>query len=79
MGRVLHRMANAVIPSKVLKSEPQLIEALQMNSETLQNINVEFTHFQKRFNLFFFHETLRTNAMGKEDYVRTVINMAFGA
>jgi hypothetical protein len=70
MGNLLHKMANAMIPGKLLKSEPQLINALQMNSETLQNINVEFTNFQKRFNLFFFHETQRTSMMGMEDYVR---------
>ncbi|KAI9860177.1 MAG: hypothetical protein M1813_006287 [Trichoglossum hirsutum] len=69
MGSNLHNIANAMIPGKILKSEPQLINALQTNSETLQNINIEFTNFQRRFNLFFFHETLRTNLGLKEDYV----------
>ncbi|KAI9779630.1 MAG: hypothetical protein M1839_007295 [Geoglossum umbratile] len=58
-GVILQGIANAMIPKSILGSEPHLVKALQSNSETLQNINMEFLNFQKRFSLFFFHETLK--------------------
>ncbi|KAH0564767.1 hypothetical protein GP486_001837 [Trichoglossum hirsutum] len=68
LGSTLRNLANVVL-SAVVRTEPQLINALQTSSETIQNINVEFTNFQRRFNLFFFHETLRTSFGVKEDYI----------
>jgi hypothetical protein len=41
--------------------EPSLVRALKEHSETLQNINLNFSHIQDRFDLFYAYETIKTD------------------
>ncbi|KAH0542388.1 hypothetical protein FGG08_003233 [Glutinoglossum americanum] len=68
-GETLHNIGSVTLLSGVIKTEPALIKALQTNAETLQNINLEFMTFQKRYNMFFFHETLKMRIGIMEKYV----------
>ncbi|KAI9771505.1 MAG: hypothetical protein M1840_002125 [Geoglossum simile] len=70
---LLLNLAHATIFSNRVP-EPSIVRALQSNSETLQNINLEFVNFQKRFSLFFFHETLQTKKVG--DYIVDKVSAA---
>lgn len=68
-GRVLESMAGALLPRKLLDTEPQLVKALQTQSETLQNINLGFINIMDRFHLCFFHEAAKTNFGVTQDFV----------
>lgn len=45
-----------MIPGRILDTCRDLIDALKMNNETLQNIDRQFIHIMSRFHVFFFHE-----------------------
>jgi hypothetical protein len=47
----------------------QLIDSLDTQSETLQNINIAFANIMNRFRVFFFYEALRTRIDGVSDFV----------
>ena len=65
------RMIGALIPSKVVDTEGQLLDALQEGSEILQNITDMFVPLMKNFHIFFFWEQEKTNMGFTQDYVRT--------
>jgi hypothetical protein len=48
-GLVLQGMVNALVPRKFLDTQSGLIQTLQTNSETLQNINLKFLDIYQRF------------------------------
>ena len=55
-GSRLEWICGAVLPSKVMDSQPQLVDALKRNNETLQVIDRSFIQIMHRFHIFFFHE-----------------------
>ena len=63
------RMIGAMVPSKVLDTEGQLLDALQEGSEVLQNITDMFAPLVKDFHIFFFWEQEKTNMAFTQDYV----------
>jgi hypothetical protein len=64
------RMIGALVPSKVVDTEGQLLDALQEGSEVLQNITDMFAPLMKDFHIFFFWEQEKTNMGFTQDYVR---------
>ena len=68
-GSLLEWICGAVLPSKMVDSEPQLVDALKKNSEVLQNIDRGFIQMANRFHIFFFHEGKKTNLKGTLRYV----------
>lgn len=63
------RMVGALIPSTVVDSEGQLLDALQEGSEVLQNITDGFAPLMKNFHIFFLWEQEKTNMGFTRDYV----------
>ena len=63
-GSQLQWIFSVVLPKKVVDSEPQLLQALVTNSETLQNIDRHFYQILPRFHIYFFHEGKPTNLKG---------------
>lgn len=55
-GSRLEWICGAVLPSGFVDSQPQLVDALKKNNETLQNIDRAFIQLMSRFHIFFFHE-----------------------
>ena len=55
-GSRLEWICGAVLPSKVLDTQPQLVDALKKNNETLQNIDRGFIQIMNKFHIYFFHE-----------------------
>jgi len=68
-GSRLERICNAILPSNLVDTQPQLIDALKSNSETLQNIDRQFSQLTSRFHIFFFHEGKPTNLRGTLQYI----------
>ena len=65
------RLVDAVVPSKVLDSEGQLLDALKDDSEVLQNITDMFVPLMKRFRIYFFWEQEKTDFGATRGYVRS--------
>ncbi|MCJ1303934.1 hypothetical protein MMC08_006745, partial [Hypocenomyce scalaris] len=63
-GSRLEWICNAVMPKKIIDTQPQLVEALKTNNETLQNIDRQFIQLMSRFYIYFFHEAKPTNLKG---------------
>ncbi|MCJ1354518.1 MAG: hypothetical protein MMC33_004507 [Icmadophila ericetorum] len=63
------RMIGALVPSKVVDTEGQLLNALQEGSEVLQNITDLFVPLMKNFHIFFFWEQQKTNMGVTQDYI----------
>ena len=68
-GSYIEWLCSAVVPKKLLDSEPQLVNALRTNSETLQNIDRQFAQLVDNFHIFFFHEGKPTDVKGSLRYV----------
>ena len=54
---------------KLVDTEPQLVDALKSNSETLQNIDRQFSQLMDEFHLYFFHEAKPTDLKGTFRFV----------
>ena len=65
------RMVGALVPSKIVDTEGQLLDALQEGSEVLQNITDMFAPLMKDFHIFFFWEQEKTDMGFSQDYVRS--------
>ncbi|KAK8035338.1 hypothetical protein PG993_010333 [Apiospora rasikravindrae] len=63
------RMVSSLMPSKVIDTDSQLLNALKDGSEILQEITDNFQPKMKRFSVFFFWEQLKTDLGAKYDYV----------
>jgi protein SERAC1 len=59
----------ALVPSKIVDTEGQLLDALQEGSEVLANITDMFVLLMKDF-YFFFWEQEKTNMGVTQDHVR---------
>ena len=64
------RMIAALVPSKVVDTQGQLLDAMQPGSEVLQNITDMFVPLMKDFHIYFFWEQEKTNMGVIQDYVR---------
>ena len=63
-GGYLERICRVVVPKQLIDSQPQLLEALKTNSETLINIDRQFANLMGRLHLFYFHEGKPTDMKG---------------
>ncbi|KAL8647828.1 MAG: hypothetical protein Q9210_005328 [Variospora velana] len=63
-GNRLEWICSVVLPKKIVDTEPQLVDALKTNNETLQNIDRQFAQLMTRFHIYFFHEGKPTNLKG---------------
>lgn len=68
-GSRLERICGAILPRKLIDTQPQLVNALKSNSETLQNIDRDFIHLTSIFRIFFFHEGKPTDLKGTLRYI----------
>ncbi|KAI4124449.1 MAG: hypothetical protein LQ347_005731 [Umbilicaria vellea] len=68
-GSRLEWICNAVMPKKIVDSQPQLIEALKSNNETLQNIDRQFIQLMSKYHIYFFHEAKPTDVKGTFRYI----------
>lgn len=62
-------MVSLTVPKKVLQTDSSLLQALEEDSETLQNITDQFAPIMHRFRVYFFWEQERTNLKYTKDYV----------
>ena len=72
MAGIARRVLSALVPKRIMDTNGQLLDALQKNSETLQNITDQFVALMKRFRVFFFWEQEKTHLAHTNDYVRAV-------
>ncbi|MCJ1486390.1 hypothetical protein MMC06_006567 [Schaereria dolodes] len=63
------RMLSTLAPKRLWDTDDQLLGALQVGSETLQNITDQFAPLMKRFRVFFFWEQEKTDLGYTKDYV----------
>ncbi|CAF9907769.1 MAG: hypothetical protein ALECFALPRED_003875 [Alectoria fallacina] len=63
-------MIGALVPSKIVDTERQLLNAMQEGSDVLQNITDMFVPLMKDFHIFFFWEQEQTSMGVTQDYVR---------
>ena len=68
------RMLGALVPSKIVDTEGQLLDALQEGSGVLQNITDMFAPLMKKFHIFFFWEQETGFA---QDYVRLFLSCLY--
>lgn len=68
-GSRLEWICGAILPSRLVDTQPQLIDALKTNNETLQNIDRQFSHLISRLHIYFFHEGKPTNLKGTLQYI----------
>ena len=68
-GSYLERICRVVMPKTLLDSQPQLLEALRTNSETLQVIEREFATLLDLFHIYYFHESKPTDVKGSMKFV----------
>ncbi|EXJ84917.1 hypothetical protein A1O3_05592 [Capronia epimyces CBS 606.96] len=68
-GSLLQKICATAFPKKFLDSSPQLVQALQANNETLQNINRLFIEMIGRFHIYFFYESKPTDLKGTREFV----------
>jgi len=62
-------MLDALVPSKILETDAQLLKTLGEGSETLQNITDQFAPLMKYFCIYFFWEQEKTDFKVTKDYV----------
>lgn len=68
-GNRLEWICSVVLPKRVVDTQPQLVDALKTNNETLQNIDRQFAQLMTRFHVYFFHEGKPTNLKGTLRFV----------
>jgi hypothetical protein len=64
------RVVDVVMPSRLVDTDAQLLDALKMGSEVLQDITDSFTPLTKRYRIYYFWEQEKTDFGVKWDYVR---------
>ncbi|KAL9026459.1 MAG: hypothetical protein Q9196_004878 [Gyalolechia fulgens] len=63
-GNRLEWICSVMLPKKVVDTQPQLVDALKTNNETLQVIDRQFIQIMSRFHIYFFHEGKPTDLKG---------------
>lgn len=66
---LLQGLADALIPKKVMDTEPHLVQTLKSNNEVLQNINLHFLDIYQRFEIDMVHEAVKTDMKGLKAFV----------
>ena len=66
---LLQGLADALIPKKVMDTEPHLVQTLKSNNEVLQNINLHFLDIYQRFEIDMVHEAVKTDLKGLRAFV----------
>ena len=69
------RMIGALVPSMIVDTEGQLLDAMQEGSEVLQNVTDMFVPLMKDFHIYFFWEQEKTNMGVTQDYVRQCFSL----
>lgn len=62
-----------LLPSKMVDTDSQLLDAIRDGSEVLQEITDTFIPLMKRFRIYFFWEQKKTDLGVKWDYVRDIV------
>jgi hypothetical protein len=65
----LQKLASLTVPKAAMDLESGLVDALEKESEILQNITDQFTPLMPRFRIFFFWEQEKTDLKYKRDYI----------
>ena len=65
----LQKLTSLTVPKKILDSNSSLAQALEEDSEVLQNITDQFTPLMQRFHIYFFWEQERTDLKYTKDYI----------
>lgn len=65
----LQKLASFAVPKKAFQIESSLINALEKESETLQNITDQFAPLMSNFRIFFFWEQEKTDLTYTKDYI----------
>lgn len=65
-GRILQRMADAVVPRKLFVTEAVLLKTLKKDSESLQQISNHFLDIYQRFQIQMVHENHKTDVKGSK-------------
>jgi protein SERAC1 len=65
----LQKLASLAVPKKALQTESSLVNALEEESETLQNITDQFAPLMSNFHIFFFWEQEKTDLKYTKDYI----------
>ena len=68
-GSRLESICSAILPRKLIDTQPQLVDALKTHNETLQNIDRQFIQLVSRFHIYFFHEGKPTDLKGTLRYI----------
>ena len=76
LASAFQHMIKAAAPSKLISTEGGLLDALQENSEILQNINDMFAPLMRDFHIHFFWEEEKTDLGFAKDYVVSDISAA---
>ncbi len=66
---LLQGLADALIPKKVMDTEPHLVQTLKSNNEILQNINLHFLDIYQRFEIDMVHEAVKTDLKGLRSFI----------
>ena len=68
-GAILQGLADAILPKKLLDTEPHLVKTLKSNNEVLQNINLHFLDVYQRFQIDMVHEAVKTDLKGGRAFI----------
>lgn len=68
-GTILQSIGDAVLPSRLMHTEPHLVRTLKSNNETLQNINLHFLDICHNFEMNMVHEAAKTDVGGTKVYI----------
>ncbi|KAI0195452.1 ribonuclease-like protein p/mrp subunit [Astrocystis sublimbata] len=71
LATAAQRIIQAVVPSRLVDTQPQLLDALRQGSEILQEVTDNFVPLMKDLSIFFFWEQEKTDLRYKYDYVVT--------
>ena len=69
MAGIARQVMSAVGPKGIMDTNGQSLDALQKDSETLQNINDQFVPLMKSIRIFFFWQQEKTHLAHTNDYV----------
>lgn len=68
-GSRLERIVNAVLPRKLIDTQPQLVDALKKSNEDSQTAHRYFLPLLSSFHVYSFHEGMPTNIGGTLRYI----------
>jgi len=72
LARFAQRTIRVLVPSKLVDTQSQLLDALREGSEVLQEISDNFVPLMKDLRIFFFWEQEKTDCGYKLDYVSSI-------